>query len=42
MAFPEGGDAYMARCLWRLGFPVTDPGYTPLGRYARARTLPFR
>ncbi|KAG2436814.1 hypothetical protein HXX76_006336 [Chlamydomonas incerta] len=33
MSFPEGGDAYMARCLWRLGFPVTDPGYTPLGRY---------
>ncbi|KAG2444110.1 hypothetical protein HYH02_009052 [Chlamydomonas schloesseri] len=33
MSFPEGGDAYMARCLWRLGFPVTDPGYTPFGRY---------
>ncbi|KAG2494745.1 hypothetical protein HYH03_006991 [Edaphochlamys debaryana] len=33
MAFPEGGDAFMSRCLWRLGFPITDPGYTPLGRY---------
>ncbi|GIL75018.1 hypothetical protein Vretimale_2504 [Volvox reticuliferus] len=33
MSFPEGGDAFMSRCMWRLGFPITDPGYTPLGRY---------
>ncbi|KAG2494746.1 hypothetical protein HYH03_006992 [Edaphochlamys debaryana] len=32
-SFPLGGDAFMSRCLWRLGFPITDPGYTPLGRY---------
>ncbi|KAG2494747.1 hypothetical protein HYH03_006993 [Edaphochlamys debaryana] len=33
MSFPEGGDAFLSRCLWRLGFPITDPGYTPWGRY---------
>ncbi|PNH06594.1 hypothetical protein TSOC_007050 [Tetrabaena socialis] len=33
VSFPEGGDAFMSRCMWRLGFPITDPGYTPLGRY---------
>lgn len=31
-SFPQGGDAFLSRCLWRLGFPITDPGYTPLGR----------
>lgn len=31
-AFPQGGDAIMSRCLWRLGFPITDMGYTQYGR----------
>ena len=31
--FPQGGDAIMSRCMWRLGFPITEMGYTHYGRW---------
>ncbi|PNW79404.1 hypothetical protein CHLRE_09g413600v5 [Chlamydomonas reinhardtii] len=40
MGWPEGGDAILSRCLWRMGFPVSVPPLdSPLGTKRFGETL---